>query len=139
MSTAYHVVCIRSTVLPGTVEGVVDSHARAAFREESRGGFGDVHEPRVSAGGPSIADFGAPPLTIIGEFDARSGDRVAAMYAGVRARHSHPAGGRRDGEGTWAMRFTRLKVTFANEVGSICKRWASTVGRCWTSSARTRN
>ena len=45
--------------------------------------------PEFLREGSSIEDFYAPPFTIIGELDARSGDVVARLYAGL-SRTGHP-------------------------------------------------
>ena len=118
----YHVVCIRSTVLPGTVEGVVvpllEEHSgRKAGRD-----FGVCMNPEFLREGTSIADFREPPVTVIGELDSRSGDVIEALYAGVSAPVSRTRIGVAEMVKYTANAFHGLKVTFANEIGNLCKR-----------------
>ena len=82
---AYHVVCVRSTVLPGPCEGVVIPLLEQHSGKKAGADFGVCMNPEFLREGSSIADFHAPPMTIIGELDARSGDVVEALYAGVSA------------------------------------------------------
>ncbi len=46
--TSYHVVCIRSTVLPGTIESMRHPVARAALGQEGGTRLRRLHESRVS-------------------------------------------------------------------------------------------
>src|SRR4029079_9658503 len=72
--------------------------------------------------GSSIADFNAPPMTIIGELDSRSGEQVAGLYGGVSAPVIRTQLAVAEMVKYVGNAFHALKVTFANEVGSICKR-----------------
>jgi GDP-mannose 6-dehydrogenase len=120
--SGYHVVCIRSTVLPGTVEGTVlplleQSSGRKAGRD-----FGLCMNPEFLREGSSIADFNAPPFTVIGELDSRSGDVVGALYAGVTAPVVRTKIGVAEMVKYAGNAYHGLKVTFANEIGNLCKR-----------------
>ena len=120
--SAYHVVCIRSTVLPGTVENIVipvlERHSgRTAGRD-----FGVCMNPEFLREGSSIADFHAPPFTVIGELDPRSGDVVEALYASVHAPVIRTKLGVAEMVKYAGNAYHGLKVTFANEIGNICKR-----------------
>jgi GDP-mannose 6-dehydrogenase len=118
----YHVVCIRSTVLPGTVEGVVvpllEQHSGRKAGED----FGVCMNPEFLREGSSIADFHEPPMTVIGELDSRSGDIIQALYTGVSAPIVRTKIGVAEMVKYTANAFHGLKVTFANEIGNVCKR-----------------
>ena len=119
---SYHVVCIRSTVLPGTVEGTVipllEQHSGRTAGQD----FGVCMNPEFLREGSSIADFHQPPMTVIGELDARSGDVVQELYAGVAAPMVRTKIGNAEMVKYTANAFHGLKVTFANEIGNLCKR-----------------
>jgi len=118
----YHVVCIRSTVLPGTI----DSHVVPMLEHRSgkRAGrdFGVAMNPEFLREGSSLRDYHAPPFTIIGELDARSGDAVEQLYSRIAApvvRTRLPVAEMVKYAGN---AFHALKITFANEIGNVCKR-----------------
>ena len=80
----YHVVVIRSTVMPGTaarVTALLEKHSG-----KSAGvGFGVVVNPEFLREGSAVADFLNPPFTMLGSEDAAALDRVAGLYQGIEA------------------------------------------------------
>ena len=121
-AASYHVVCVRSTVLPGTVEGVVMPLLERHSGRQAGRDFGLCMNPEFLREGSSIRDYYCPPFTIIGELDPASGDVVEDLYSNL------PAPVLRTGLATAEMvkyvcnAFHALKITFANEVGNLCKR-----------------
>src|SRR5262249_12224956 len=81
----YYVVCVRSTVLPGTVEQLVIPVLEQRSGKRAGTDFGVCMNPEFLREGSSIADFHCPPMTIIGELDRRSGDVIEAVYHGISA------------------------------------------------------
>jgi len=118
----YHVVVVRSTMLPGsTEERVIPALERSSGRQAGRG-FGVSLNPEFLREGTAVHDFHHPPFTLIGQYDGRGAEIAADLYAGVDApllivplkvaemvKYANNA-------------FHALKVTFANEIGNICKR-----------------
>lgn len=117
----YHVVCIRSTVLPGTIESVVipglerHSNKRAGFD------FGVCMNPEFLREGSSIRDYYCPPFTVIGELNDRSGDVVAELYSRLPAPLIRTNLGVAEMVKYAGNAFHALKITFANEIGNIAK------------------
>ena len=70
--TGFHSVVIRSTVPPGTVENAVTPVLQARLGE-TEGAFGTAMCPEFLREGSGVADFFAPPFTVVGTAD----DRVA--------------------------------------------------------------
>ena len=118
----YHVVCVRSTVLPGTVESTVIPLLEQHSGRKAGQDFGVCMNPEFLREGSSISDFHQPPMTVIGEFDARSGEVVQALYAGLAAPVVRTKIGNAEMVKYTANAFHGLKVTFANEIGNLCKR-----------------
>lgn len=118
----YHVVAVRSTVLPGTVMSEV-----IPLLEEASGGkvgadFGVCSNPEFLREGTAVADFYQPAFTLIGQWDERSGDRVAAVYQNIDApivRTDIPTA---EMIKYVSNTFHALKITFANEIGNFCKK-----------------
>jgi GDP-mannose 6-dehydrogenase len=118
---AYHVVNVRSTVLPGTVEKRIIPLLEAESGKKAGVDFGVCMNPEFMREGSSVEDFFKPPFTLIGELDSRSGDAVAALYLNVQA-PLHRAAIRVAEMLKYASNsFHAVKVSFSNEVGNICK------------------
>lgn len=117
----YHAVVIRSTVLPGTMRGVVIPALEAASGKKAGQDFGICFNPEFLREGTAIKDYYHPPKTVVGESDARAGDQLLALYAALQGpviRTSlETAEMVKYVDNTWHA----LKVGFANEIGSICK------------------
>ncbi|MEQ8497177.1 MAG: UDP-glucose/GDP-mannose dehydrogenase family protein [Gammaproteobacteria bacterium] len=120
-NAGYHVVVMRSTVLPGTARKLVVPLLEASSGKRAGRDFGVVSNPEFLRESSAIEDFRHPPKTVIGEFDARSADLLAELYAGLDAPLV-----RIPLEAAEMVKFTdnawhAAKVAFANEIGNICK------------------
>ena len=117
----YFVVAIRSTVLPGTVEETVipileSQSGRVAGRD-----FGVCMVPEFLREGTSLKDFYHPSRTLIGELDQRAGGVVAELFDGIEAPLVRTRIRVAESLKYADNAFHALKVTFANEIGNICK------------------
>jgi GDP-mannose 6-dehydrogenase len=119
---SYHVVCIRSTVLPGTLESLVTPLLERCSMRKAGRDFGVSMNPEFLREGSSIRDYRCPPFTIIGELDARSGDVVEQLYASLPARVIRTKLAVAEMVKYAGNAFHALKITFANEIGILCKR-----------------
>ena len=116
-----HTVVFRSTMLPGTCLSLLVPALEKASGKLAGVDFGVAVNPEFLREGTSVKDFFAPPKTVIGQFDADSGDLVAELYGGLpgevfrvpipvaeMAKYADNA-------------FHGLKIGFANEMGAICQ------------------
>ena len=119
---AYHVVVVRSTVLPGTTHGQVipalESHSGKKYGE----GFGVSVNPEFLREGSALKDFRNPPLTLVGHNHAADAAPTKSLYEHVDAPLYSTS--IRVAE---MMKYTSnawhaVKVAFANEIGNLCKR-----------------
>lgn len=119
--TSYHVVVIRSTVLPGVVEAVLTPLLERSSGRTVGVGLGLCMNPEFLREGSAIRDFQQPPFTIIGETDARAGDVLLHAYGHVTApvRRVRPAEASMVKYASNA--YHALKVAFSNEIGAICQ------------------
>ena len=79
----YHVVCLTSTVMPGTTEGPVRKILEESSGKRVGKDFGLCYSPEFIALGSVIRDFLNPDMLLIGESDARAGDVLQSLYAQV--------------------------------------------------------
>jgi GDP-mannose 6-dehydrogenase len=118
----YHVVVVRSTVLPGTTHDVVIPALERTSGKKYGIGFGVTVNPEFLREGTAIADFRNPPLTLVGHNYRSDARPTEALYANVHApvvtTTIRTAEMIKYASNTWHA----LKVCFANEVGNLCKR-----------------
>jgi GDP-mannose 6-dehydrogenase len=109
-------VVIRSTCLPGTLAQMADWLAEASGGLEG-GAFDVAANPEFLREGTAVADFAAPPFTVIGTHSARLAERLQALYAHVSAPVHVVDVGVAEGLKFACNAFHATKVVFANEVG----------------------
>ena len=118
----YHVVVVRSTVLPGTTHGVVVPALEQSSGKKYGKGFGVAVNPEFLREGTAIHDFRNPPMTLVGHNYRSDAQPTEALYTAVDAplvaTSIRTAEMIKYASNTWHA----LKVTFANEVGNLCKR-----------------
>jgi GDP-mannose 6-dehydrogenase len=117
----YHVVVVRSTVLPGTTGGMIRSRLEATSGKTAGVDFGLAMNPEFLREGSAIVDYRQPAYTLVGELDVRSGDAVEGLFSDVPApvvRVDLPTA---EMAKYVSNAFHALKVAFANEVGTLAK------------------
>ncbi|MFN0085097.1 MAG: nucleotide sugar dehydrogenase [Blastocatellia bacterium] len=119
--TGYHIIVIRSTMLPGTIATTVIPTLEVYSGKRARRDFGVAINPEFLREGASIHDFNHPPFTLIGADDEDTAGPLRRLYAGIDA--PVLVVGIKEAEMVkYACNtFHALKVTFANEIGMIAK------------------
>ena len=119
--TDRHVVVIRSTMLPGTIQDTVVPTLEEASGKKVGEGFGVCINPEFLREGTSLKDFYAPPFTLIGADDESTASILRQLYAGIDAPMIVTSTKTAEMVKYVCNCFHALKVSFANEVGNICK------------------
>ena len=118
---AYKVVVIRSTLLPGSMQSVVIPTLEESSHRKAGTDFGVCINPEFLREGTAIYDYDHPPKTVIGASDERAAAMVRELYATLSAplilTDLRTAEMLKYIDNSWHA----LKVTFANEVGRLCK------------------
>jgi GDP-mannose 6-dehydrogenase len=117
-----HTVALRSTVLPGTVDTVVIPALEASSGKAAGRDFGVCMNPEFLREGTSIPDFYDPPFTLIGTDDCAAAEVMRSLYTRINGSVVHVTAPRVAEMVKYACNsFHGLKVTFANELGNVCK------------------
>lgn len=116
-----HVVVVRSTMLPGTIEEVVVPTLTARSGKRVGIDFGVCINPEFLREGTSLKDFYAPPFTLIGADDEQTASLVSELYSGIDAPVFVTSVKTAEMVKYVCNCFHGLKVGFANEIGNICK------------------
>ncbi|NJD75884.1 MAG: UDP-glucose/GDP-mannose dehydrogenase family protein [Candidatus Methanoperedens sp.] len=117
----YHVVVVKSTVVPETTEKVVlpiiEGHSGKHI-----GKFGIAMNPEFLREGKAVHDFLHPDKIVVGSIDKRSGDMVASLYSGLECEVTRT--NLRTAEMIKYVNnaFLATKISFSNEIGNICKK-----------------
>jgi GDP-mannose 6-dehydrogenase len=116
-----HVVVMRSTMLPGTVENVVIPTLEKYSEKRAGKDFGVCINPEFLREGTSLKDFYAPPFTLIGADDEETAAAVRGLYSRIDAPVFVTSVKTAEMVKYVCNCFHALKVGFANEVGNVCK------------------
>lgn len=116
----FHIVAIRSTVLPGTNKKVGEIIAEASGKERGKD-FTVVSNPEFLREGTAVQDYMNPPLTLIGTDSEIAETKFRELYKDIPGEFIST-----DIEVAEIIKYVNntyhgLKIVFANEVGNICK------------------
>lgn len=118
---AFHVISIRSTVLPGTNEkvGQIIEEASGKKREKD---FSVVSNPEFLREGTAVRDYFNPPYTIIGSTNEKASKLLEALYKDIDAPFFVTEIKVAEMMKYVNNAFHATKVVFANEIGNICSK-----------------
>ena len=118
---AWHVVVYRSTMVPGTCEGVLIPILERESGKRVGVNFGVCLNPEFLREASSVRDFLDPPKTVVGESDPRSGEIVMGLYDGLPGPRFRVPVAVAEMTKYVDNSFHALKVAFANEIGAVCR------------------
>jgi len=117
-----HLVVLRSTMLPGTTEDllipILESHSGKQLGQ----GFDVCYNPEFLREGSSVYDFYHPPKIVVGEHRPGGGETLLQLYAAIDAPVIRTSIRVAEMAKYCDNAFHALKVSFANEIGNLCKR-----------------
>lgn len=118
---SFHIAVIRSTVLPGTNQKVGEIIAERSGKIRNVD-FAVVSNPEFLREGSAVKDYYNPPITVIGTDNDEASKKVAEMYEGINTSFEKTSIEIAELIKYVNNTFHALKVSFANEVGNICKK-----------------
>jgi len=120
-TSGYHVVNVRSTVVPGTVEeAIIPLLAKRSGKIPGQD-FGVCMNPEFLRETTAVADFHAPPFTVIGSLDSRTASTAAKLYESINAPLENTSIRVAEMIKYACNAFHAMKVCFANEIGVLSK------------------
>ncbi len=117
----YHIVVVRSTMLPGTIEDTIIPILENESCKRADVDFGVAINPEFLRESTSVYDFYNPPKTVIGALRESDAEIVARLYKGINAPLIKTSIRVAEMVKYTDNVFHALKVTFGNEIGNICK------------------
>jgi UDPglucose 6-dehydrogenase len=119
--STYHLVIVKSTVVPGTTDQVVLPILEAASGKKAGVDFGVGMNPEFLTEGEAVSDFMYPDRIVLGGIDERSIDLLDELYSGFEG----VARLRTNNSTAEMIKYTAnsllaLLISFSNEVGNLC-------------------
>ena len=118
----YHVVAVKSTVVPGTTDQVVLPLLEESTGKRAGAGFGVGVNPEFLTEGQAVSDFMASDRLVLGGIDDRTHAVLEELYTGFP--RSVPRL-RTDTRTAEMIKYTSnallaTMISFANEIGNLC-------------------
>jgi len=122
----YHMVVVKSTVIPGTTQNTVRPILERQSKKHSGPDFGLCMNPEFLRQGSALEDTLNPDRIVIGEHDKKSGDTLESLYRDFYAEKTPPT--IRTNLSTAELikyannAFLATKVSFINTIANICEK-----------------
>jgi GDP-mannose 6-dehydrogenase len=117
----YHTMVLRSTVEPGTVDGMFRETLERASGKKAETDFGVCFQPEFLREGTSIRDYDNPPFTIVGAATERPAAVLRNVFGHLPCEFIHTSIREAELLKYACNAFHALKVTFANEMGRLAQ------------------
>jgi UDPglucose 6-dehydrogenase len=120
-STRYHTVVVKSTVIPGTTDGVVRAALERGSGKKAGRDFGVGMNPEFLTEGQAVADFLRPDRIVIGGVDEHSCQAIARVYSGFEGTPRILTNCRTAEMIKYASNSVLATlISFSNEIGRLC-------------------
>lgn len=117
----FHSVIVRSTVQPGTINGLVTDTLESYSNKRKGHDFGIGFQPEFLREGSSIRDYDNPPFTVVGTDSDSVEQHLRQLFAHLPAEFIRTRTSSAELLKYACNAFHAVKVTFANEMGRISK------------------
>jgi len=119
--TDYHVVCVKSTVVPGTTADVVGPILESVSGRTLGDTLGLAMNPEFLAEGSAVRDFMQPDRIVIGAIDQRSADTVNQLYTPFKGTDTLVVNlATAEMIKYTSNAFLATVISFANEIANLC-------------------
>lgn len=122
---SFHVVAVKSTVVPGTIDSEIVPVLEEASGEVENDGFGVASNPEFLREGSAVSDFLDPDKVVVGAEDEDVFDVMSDLYAPLlqQTDAEYVETGVREAETIKYANnaFLAAKLSVVNEIANICK------------------
>ena len=119
--TAYHVVVVKSTVVPGTTDSVVAPILEATSGKRAGVDFGVGMNPEFLTEGQAVRDFMEPDRLVLGAADGRALESLEALYVSFNGLPKIRTNPRTAEMIKYASNaFLATAISFSNEIANLC-------------------
>ncbi len=118
----YHIVVVKSTVVPGTTEEVVKPIIEKESGKEAFKDFGLAMNPEFLREGNAVHDFFSPDRIVIGVRDEKTRTILEKLYEPFNCPKLITDIKTAEMIKYASNAFLATKISFANEIGNICKK-----------------
>lgn len=118
---SYHIVTLKSTVVPGTTEHVVAPILEKESGKKIGKDFGLAMLPEFLREGNAIHDSLNPDRVVIGSFDSRSEEVIKGLYEDFKDKQLTTNPRTAEMIKYASNAFLATKISFINDMGNICK------------------
>ena len=116
-----HVLIFRSTMIPGTMRGIVIPLLESVSEKKSEVDFHIAFNPEFLRESTAVYDFHNPPKTVVGADSEEIAAEILSIYGNVTGEKIVTQIEIAEMVKYVDNNFHALKITFANEVGMLCK------------------
>jgi UDPglucose 6-dehydrogenase len=126
----YHVIAVKSTVVPGTTQNIVEPILENRSKKQCGPDFGLCMNPEFLREGSAVKDTFNPDRIIIGEHDKASGDKLENLYTHFYGKKAPPT--LRTNLPTAELikyasnSLLATKISYINTIANICQETPST-------------
>lgn len=125
-STGFPVVVMKSTVVPGTADGVVRHALEAASGKIAGVDFGLCSNPEFLREGSAVADFRDPDRIVIGASDTRTAAIIGEVYQGFECPVFTTTLSNAEMSKYASNCLLATLISYSNEFARMCERTADT-------------
>jgi UDPglucose 6-dehydrogenase/GDP-mannose 6-dehydrogenase len=116
----YHVVAVKSTVLPGTTEGIIKTTIESHAGRKLGDGWGLCMNPEFLREGRAIEDFRRPDRIVIGTSDPKAADALLQVYADFQCPKLLTTPRTAEMIKYVSNSLLATLISFSNEIGNLC-------------------
>jgi UDPglucose 6-dehydrogenase len=119
---SYHLVVVKSTVLPGTTRGVILPLLEQYSNKKVGTDIGLAMNPEFLKEGVAIQDFLKPDRVVIGSYDEKSKTTLRELYKNFSCPIVETSLSAAEMIKYASNTFLATKISFINEIGNLCKK-----------------
>lgn len=116
-----HILIFRSTMIPGTMRGITIPLLESASGKTNGEGFSVAFNPEFLRESTAVSDFFNPPKTVVGADSEDVAQKILSVYEQVSGEKIITKIEVAEMVKYVDNNFHALKITFANEIGMLCK------------------